>query len=172
MLTRTLKGFLWIVCLGALLPLHAQVEDSRTEALEPGQLTSLLAKAKTYVGRPYRFGGSTPKGFDCSGFVRFVFGTVGIDLHRSSGDQAKQGDPIDVSKILPGDLLFFSTRGMRKGISHVAIYLGEGRFIHASNWGGPGKRCVRLGELASSYFSDRLVSVRRVIAPPPETEAP
>ena len=173
MLTLKLRKILWITCLGAMLPLHALQAETPKEPADQGQIASLLAKAKTFLGRPYRYGGITPKGFDCSGFVRYVFSSMGVDLDRTSGSQAKQGDPIDLAHIQPGDLLFFSTRGMRKGISHVGIYLGEGQFIHASNWGGPGKRCVKLGELASSYFADRLVAVRRMVTDlAPESKTP
>jgi len=161
-MVRNLRRFLLLVCLGVLLPLQAQAEV-RQEPAPSGMITSLLTKAKTYLGMPYRPGGISPKGFDCSGFVRYVFGSMGIDLDRTSGSQAKQGDPIDLANIQPGDLLFFSTRGMRKGISHVGIYLGEGRFIHAASMGGPGKHCVKLADLASDYFSERLVAIRRVV---------
>ena len=155
-----------------MLPVRAESGPPKEDP-DPGRIAFLLAEAKTYLGLPYRYGGVTPsKGFDCSGFVRFVFGSFGIDLNRSSGAQAKQGDPIALRDILPGDLLFFNTKGMRKGISHVGIYLGDGRCIHASSWGGPGMRCVRLGELASKYFADRLVSIRRVVTPPEESQTP
>lgn len=160
-----LKRFLGIACVAAVLPLFAQSPDAPADVQEPGQLAQLINKAKDCLGRPYRFGGTTSKGFDCSGFVRYVFSSIGVDLSRSSGAQAKQGEPVDLNHLLPGDLLFFSTRGMRRGISHVAIYLGDGKFIHASNWGGPGKRCVRFGELASKYFTERLVTARRVLDP-------
>ena len=160
---RNLRRVVLLVCLGALLPLHGQAEAPKEEA-EPAQVTGLLAKAKTYLGLPYRRGGMSPtKGFDCSGFVRYVFGSMGIDLDRTSGAQAKHGDPIDLAHIQPGDLLFFSTRGMRKGISHVGIYLGEGRFIHSSTWRGSGAHGVKLADLASNYFAERLVSIRRVV---------
>jgi len=162
---RNLLKALCFACLAALLPARAETGLPREDP-DPGRIAFLLAEAKTYLGLPYRYGGVSPKGFDCSGFVRFVFGSFGIDLSRSSGAQAKQGDPIALRDILPGDLLFFSTKGMRKGISHVGIYMGDGRFIHASSWGGPGMHCVRLGELASKYFADRLVSIRRVATPP------
>ena len=169
---KWLRRFLVLACLGIMLPIQAQAPEAKASP-DQGQLASLIEKAKTCLGVPYRWGGISRKGFDCSGFVRFVFGSCGIDLDRTSKSQAGQGEPIDLANIEPGDLLFFSTRGMRKGISHVGIYLGEGQFIHASNWGGPGKRCVKLGELASSYFADRLVAVRRMVTDlAPESKTP
>ena len=170
---KNLRNILLIACLGAMLPLHALQAETPKETADQGQIASLLAKAKTFLGRPYHYGGITPKGFDCSGFVRFVFGSCGIDLDRTSGSQANQGVPIDLANIQPGDLLFFSTRGMRKGISHVGIYLGEGQFIHASSWRGPQRGCVKLGQLASSYFADRLVAARRIVSQmTPESKTP
>jgi len=160
---KLLRRFLWIACLGVMLPLCAQTAVPQDSAPK-GQLATLLAKAKACIGVPYRWGGITTKGFDCSGFVHFVFGSCGIDLDRTSGNQAKEGDPVDLANIQPGDLLFFSTRGMRKGITHVGIYLGEGQFIHAAGWRGTRTGCVQLGQLASSYFSERLVAARRIVS--------
>jgi hypothetical protein len=160
---RKLKRLAWTLCLGALLPLSAQGASAEAKpAPEPGLLVSLLNKAEDCLGIPYRSGGSSTRGFDCSGFVHFVFGSVGIKLDRSSAAQAKQGEPIALTQIQPGDLLFFNTRGVRKGISHVGIYLGQGQFIHASSLRGPGTHCVKLANLASDYFANRLVAARRV----------
>lgn len=166
MLTRKTTGLLVALCLGALLPVRAQDQEPRPEAEHPGLVTSLLETAKTYLGTPYHYGGTTPKGFDCSGFVRFVFGTFGFGLDRSSSSQARQGDPVDLKQLQAGDLLFFQTRGARNGVSHVGIYLGGGQFIHAGSWGGPGKRGVKIGELDSSYYAKRLLSARRVLTQP------
>jgi cell wall-associated NlpC family hydrolase len=170
-----LKRFLWLACLGIMLPIQAGPPEA-AKSPDQGQLATLIEKAKTCLGVPYRWGGISRKGFDCSGFVRFVFGSCGIDLDRTSRSQAEQGDPIDLANIEPGDLLFFSTRGMRKGISHVGIYLGEGQFIHAAGWRGTRTGCVQLGQLASSYFSERLVAARRIVSnltpESPENKAP
>jgi len=190
LLRRTTKRLCWLLGLGALLPLVAQgnpgvpavpggakpqaqailapqpvpAESSAAKQAQPtGILGSLLDKAEDCLGIPYRRGGASPKGFDCSGFVRFVFGSVGINLDHSSAAQAKQGEPIALAQIQPGDLLFFNTRGVRKGISHVGIYLGQGQFIHASSLRGPGTHCVKIANLAQDYFSKRLVAVRRVV---------
>jgi cell wall-associated NlpC family hydrolase len=160
---KWLRRFLVLACLGIMLPIQAQAPEAKASP-DQGQLASLIEKAKTCLGVPYRWGGISRKGFDCSGFVRFVFGSCGIDLDRTSKSQAGQGEPIDLANIEPGDLLFFSTRGMRKGISHVGIYLGEGQFIHAAGWRGTRTGCVQLGQLASSYFSERLVAARRIVS--------
>jgi cell wall-associated NlpC family hydrolase len=153
-----------ILCLGMALPCRAEEPKPET-----GFVDSLLEKAQEYIGTPYRYGGTTPKGFDCSGFVRFVFGSFGINLNRSSVSQAAQGDAIDLGQIQPGDLLFFKTKGQQNRISHVGIYLGGGQFIHAGSWGGPGKRGVKIGQLDSTYYANRLVSARRLMLAPGET---
>jgi cell wall-associated NlpC family hydrolase len=136
---------------------------------EQGVVASLLTKAKDYLGTPYRYGGSTPNGFDCSGFVRFVFSSFGINLNRSSVAQATQGDSVSLDQIQPGDLLFFKTRGQKGPVSHVGIYLGGGEFIHAGAWGGPSQRAVKIGQLDSTYYAQRLVSARRLLLAPTET---
>jgi cell wall-associated NlpC family hydrolase len=122
---------------------------------------SLLNKAKEYLGVPYRFGGASPKGFDCSGFVRFVFQGFGIDLNRSSRSQATQGEKVPPGEIQPGDLLFFRFGGNR--IGHVGIYLGGGEFIHAGSRGDPRTRGVRIARLDSSFYRQRLAAVRRLM---------
>ncbi len=140
-------------------------QPSQEAPAKPGMVASLLWKASEFLGTPYRHGGTTPKGFDCSGFVRHVFGTFGIQLNRSSSAQAAQGDRVNLEDIQPGDVLFFKTRGPKGGISHVGIYLGNGEFIHAGAWGGPSKRVVKITELDSTYYSKRLVAARRFLCP-------
>lgn len=166
LLMRLSRTFLLAACLGAALPGSAQTQDPQTGTPANGLVSSLLDTAKKYLGTPYHYGGTTPKGFDCSGFVRFVFGTFGIGLDRSSCAQAVQGQLVSREQIQPGDLLFFKTRGKQNRVSHVGIYLGEGQFIHAGSWGGPGQRGVKIGELGSSYYANRLVSARRMLLEP------
>lgn len=131
--------------------------------------------AGRYVGTRYRWGGASPgEGFDCSGFVRFVFAQQGIELPRVSRAQARAGRalPARFDDLQPGDLLFFAQRG--PGIDHVAIYAGDGRIVHASRSG----RGVRYDELTGDrgrWYARRLVAVRRVIeepAPLPAAPAP
>jgi len=123
----------------------------------------VLATASRYVGTRYRFGGTTPRAFDCSGFVRYVFAHHGVSLPRTAAEQAEAGFSIVVGldSVQVGDLLFFATK--RGRASHVAIYAGDGRIIHAS--AGSGR--VRYDEVDSdrgNWFLSHLVASRRVLA--------
>ena len=121
--------------------------------------------AGRYVGTRYRWGGAAPRqGFDCSGFVRFVFAEQGIELPRTARQQARAGRsvPARLDDLRPGDLLFFAQRG--PGVDHVAIYAGDGRIVHASRR-GYGVRYDDLTGARGDWYARRLVSVRRVIEP-------
>jgi len=123
---------------------------------------TVLKTASRYLGTRYRFGGTKPGAFDCSGFVRYVFARHGVALPRTASEQAAAGHPIvvGVDSLVVGDLLFFRTR--RGAASHVAIYAGDGRIIHASS----GSRRVRYDDLMSPrgrWFIEHLSSVRRVV---------
>jgi cell wall-associated NlpC family hydrolase len=112
--------------------------------------------ALAFQGFPYRFGGADPTGFDCSGFVQYIFGQYGINVPRVVDEQWQVGKKIKPSKIQPGDLLFFSTNG--SGASHVAIAVDEERFVHAPNSDG----VVRVEALSSAYWGSRYVGARRI----------
>ncbi len=155
---RFLKRAAAVLCLWGSTACFAQeIAPAHAEAVP-----SLLNKAKEYLGVPYRFGGASPKGFDCSGFVRFVFRGFGVELNRSSRSQATQGEKVQPGEIQPGDLLFFRFGGNR--IGHVGIYLGGGEFIHAGSRGDPRTRGVRIARLDSSFYAQRLAAVRRLIS--------
>jgi cell wall-associated NlpC family hydrolase len=117
--------------------------------------------AVTLVGTPYRAGGTTPqRGFDCSGFVYHVFAAAGrINLPRRAGDMATQGRNVDPRQLAPGDLVFYNTLGTR--FSHVGIYVGNGRFVHAPSSGGS----VRLVDMNNRYWAPRYSGARRLLAP-------
>jgi cell wall-associated NlpC family hydrolase len=123
----------------------------------------VLATAQRYLGTHYRYGGETPTaGFDCSGFVQYVFGRHGIALPRTSRQQASagRGVPDDVASLEPGDLMLFSSRGA--GVDHVAIYVGDNRILHSSAGAGG----VVYDDLSSSrgkWFVARHVESRRVL---------
>ena len=123
----------------------------------------VLESAESYVGTRYRYGGASPReGFDCSGFVRYVYSRHGMVLPRTARDQATTGRRVSTSRsaLEPGDLLFFRLEGSR--IDHVAIYAGDGRIIHSSSSGG-GVRYDDLSSRRGRWYMDRLVNVRRVL---------
>lgn len=116
----------------------------------------IIATAKKYIGVPYVWGGSTPSGFDCSGFVQYVFRAHGITLPRTSSEQYSVGSWVSKSKLQPGDLVFFNTSG--KGVSHVGIYIGNHEFIHASTSKG-----VVISSLDNVYWAARYYGARKVL---------
>lgn len=122
----------------------------------------VVAYAKKLIGVKYVYGGNTPgSGFDCSGFVKYVFDHFDIDLNRIAADQAKQGKWVAKSKLIPGDMVFFDTNGGHNHINHVGIYIGEGKFIHASS-GRTTKRVV-ISDITSGFYSTHYMTARRIL---------
>jgi hypothetical protein len=121
----------------------------------------VVLQAVSLLGTPYRFGGASPEaGFDCSGLVRHVFASVlNANLPRRSEEISAVGQPVARGELQPGDLVFFDT--LRRAFSHVAIYIGEGRFIHAPAKSGR----VRIEGLDDRYWATRFNGARRVIEP-------
>ncbi len=115
----------------------------------------LTRSALRFLGVPYAFGGTSTSGFDCSGFVQHVFAMLGIALPRTADAQYDVGHRA-VGGPHPGDLVFFDTYG---GVSHVGIYLGGGKFVHASSSHG-----VMVSQLSESYWAARFVGAKRLIA--------
>ena len=116
----------------------------------------LVQTAEGYIGLPYRWGGASPQdGFDCSGLTMTVYRLNGMNLPRSSRQQYRRGTPVERNRIRRGDLVFFATSG-RGVVSHVGIYTGGGRFIHAPKSGGT----IRTDSMKSSYFSRRYMGAR------------
>ena len=107
-------------------------------------------------GIPYRNGGSDPSGFDCSGFVQWVFAQNGVRLPREVREQYDAGEKIDVRDVQPGDLLFFET--VSRGASHVGVAIGGDQFVHAPSSQG----VVRVERFSANYWATRLVGARRV----------
>lgn len=127
-------------------------------AAEKGDITAVELKesAKQYLGVPYRYGGTSENGFDCSGFVLTVYKELGIKLPRTSSSMYQVGEKVSKDDLQPGDLVFFNTSG--SGISHVGIYYGDGKFIHSQTGKG-----VSITELDDKwYWGDRYVGAKRV----------
>jgi cell wall-associated NlpC family hydrolase len=119
-------------------------------------VSSLLTTALGLRGTPYRMGGNDPAGFDCSGFVRYVFAKAGYQLPREVQAQYKAGRAITRDEIQPGDLVFFET--VSKGASHVGIALGGDEFVHAPSSRG----VVRTERYTLDYWARRWVGARRI----------
>lgn len=116
----------------------------------------IITGAMQFMGVPYVFGGTTPYGFDCSGYVQYVFAMAGISLPRTADVQYEVGTPISTAELIPGDLVFFQT--YTYGASHVGIYVGDGNFIHASSSYG-----VTISSLSSAYYSSHYIGSRRIL---------
>jgi len=129
-------------------------------------ISTMLDKSMSFLGIRYRFGGNGPEagGFDCSGLVKKVFGdALGVNLPRTAVEMAKLGDKVNgMQDLKPGDLVFFNT--MRRAFSHVGIYVGDNRFIHAPSKGS----VVRVEEMDSDYWRKRFNGARRLV---PEAQA-
>jgi len=123
-----------------------------------GKASELVMQAMGLLGVPYKRGGnSEEKGFDCSGFVRYMYEkSVGLVLPRRAEEQAKVTEEISRSELKPGDLVFFNT--LKRTFSHVGIYVGDGKFIHAPR---PGK-AVRVDDMREAYWQQRFNGARRV----------
>jgi len=120
-----------------------------------GPREQIIATAKGYLGTPYVWGGTSAEGFDCSGLVQTVFAENGIQLPRGSGEQYRQGKKIAKRNMRPGDLVFFHT--YTSGPSHVGIYVGDGKFLHAES----SPRGVTITPLSEPYWEKRFLGSRR-----------
>ncbi len=158
----TLLGSLW-GCATPPAPAPRTPLERRTtvETAPDPRVAELLVSAIGLVGVPYRLGGADiDNGFDCSGFTRHLFQThLGVTLPRRSQDQASAARFVDVPgfELQPGDLVFFNT--LQRANSHVGIYIGDGRFIHAPRTGA----VVRLEPMRSSYWLQRYDGARRLV---------
>ena len=119
--------------------------------------SAITSTALGLRGVPFVDGGTTPSGFDCSGFTSYVFQQHGVALPRLAADQYRVGSDIDTDAIEAGDLLFFTT--VAPGASHVALAIGSDEFVHAPSERGQ----VRVGRLSSSYWSSRYLGARRIV---------
>lgn len=119
---------------------------------------AIVLDALGQIGRPYRYGGTTPEGFDCSGLTQYVYAQSGVRLPRSTREQHSAGKPIPLAQARPGDLLFYRFTGKSK-IDHVAIYLGDGEALHAPV---SGKKVI-VAKVSDPWWSKRFVDAVRVL---------
>ncbi len=124
----------------------------RSRGAESRQGRRVVDIARRYVGTPYRFGGTSPSGFDCSGLVRYVYAQVGVSLPHNAAQQYRYGMPVSRDRLEPGDLVFFDR------LRHSGIYVGRGRFIHARQ---TGKR-VSIANLDDDWYAEHWVGARRL----------
>ncbi|MHB8172413.1 MAG: C40 family peptidase [Thermincolia bacterium] len=128
---------------------------SAVDISSPKEIDKIVSAGKELIGAPYRRGGTTPAGFDCSGFTLYVFKSVGINLPRTSEAQASVGTKLSREQLVPGALVYFNTDG--SGISHVGIYLGDNMFIDSSNSKG-----VAINSLKDNYWGSRYLGATLV----------
>jgi peptidoglycan DL-endopeptidase CwlO len=131
---------------------HIRTFGSRVLARTSRMATRLTRSALRFLGTPYVFGGESPNGFDCSGYVQYVFARFGVKIPRMADSQYYAGKRIS-GRLSPGDLVFFQT--YLPGPSHVGIYLGNGKFVHSAGRG------VKVTSLSDSYYAPRYLGAKR-----------
>jgi cell wall-associated NlpC family hydrolase len=137
-------------CSKAVLTPEPDVPGIAAEGAEPFRNAAAARMAIRYLGTPYARAGSSPGGFDCSGLVRHVFARVGVALPHNAAQQFRFGAPVEPDGLAPGDVVFFDR------LRHNGIYLGDGRFVHATHPGG-----VKIARLDNEWFRSRWVGARR-----------
>ena len=147
-----MRGFVLI----PLFLLAACASSPNALVTDPASADRAASSALKMVGKPYRYGGSSPAGFDCSGLVQYSYKQAGVSLPRSTDDLLRTSTPLRGMNLRRGDLLFFDQEGKKK--SHVGIYLGDGRFVHAPSSG----KAVRTDRLDSPYWKKHLAEARRI----------
>lgn len=141
-------------------PGDPEAAPSKIQGLK-NKASELALQAMAMIGIRYKYGGNLPEnGLDCSGLVRYVFKEVlGKELPRTSEEISRVGSEVDRSELQPGDLVFYNT--LRRGFSHVGIYLGDNKFIHAPSSGGK----VRIESMDVGYWKQRFNGARRISQP-------
>jgi cell wall-associated NlpC family hydrolase len=148
-------------CTSSVVYSQTEPSDSVGQKVSP-KVDALISYAKTFLGVPYRYGGSTPSGFDCSGFINYIFGNFGFSLVRSSYQLAEFGETIPLSKVQPGDLMFFKGSNVNSStVGHVGMIIEVKEdalnFIHSANGG------VQITNFKTSkYYIARYVKTKRL----------
>lgn len=154
------SGVRWVAAAFAILSLAVAFMfgpvSNASAATNKGE--DVAAVANKYVGSPYKHGGTTPKGFDASGFTQYVYKNAAtkMTIPRTSADQYKTGNPVKKSELKAGDLVFYAT-GTKREVSFAAIYNKNGTFIGATSKG------VKVVKMSDKYWNDRYVGAKRII---------
>jgi len=143
-------------CATSVVPRAPEAATAQPAAVANPVAGRAADNALAMLGKPYRHSGNTPAGFDCSGLVQYSYSKVGVNLPRATQAQRREGQPVSASELRRGDLLFFDQEGKKS--SHVGIYVGQGRFVHAPSSGGR----VRTDGLDATYWRTHFVEARRL----------
>lgn len=158
--TREQAIAMFLRCFKCLDEYYTMVVNAAASTQVSELVAQLLGYAQSFLGTPYVFGGTSPKGFDCSGFTQYCYRLIGISINRTAQNQYANGVPVDKDALMPGDLVFFAnTYSSSDAITHVGIYIGNGQFIHAAN----SQVGVVISELSSSYYSARYYGARHIL---------
>jgi cell wall-associated NlpC family hydrolase len=143
-------------------PAPAPASTPVTKSNDESQMNNLAIYAMSLYETPYQYGGkSRVNGFDCSGFVQYVFqNSLGLQLPRTSAEMGRLGKPLSTAQLKPGDLVFFNTT--RKRNSHVGIFIGENRFVHSPKTG----KAIMITSLNDQYWNARFDGARRIVSAP------
>lgn len=155
---RNVPALLTLVSVAAIGVIPASADRSIPSPTPKASLRSarIVRTALSFRGARYRYGGTSRRGFDCSGFTKYLYGKeTGVGLPRTAAQQFRSGKKVAWNDIQPGDLLFFSTHGRHVG--HVGVYAGNGKMVHAAN----PRRGVTVDNPFSGYWARRLVGIRR-----------
>jgi cell wall-associated NlpC family hydrolase len=153
---------LWVAILLTMMAMLAgcssspEIPEQTTVRASNEVASKAIVYAKQMLGKPYMYAGETPAGFDCSGLVKYSYGRAGISMPRDTQSQHRMSVLVSMRSLREGDLLFFDQEGRKK--SHVGMYLGNGRFIHAPSSGGK----VRTDSINAEFWKKHLVEARRV----------
>jgi cell wall-associated NlpC family hydrolase len=134
-----------------------RTDQAATPSAGPTTGDHVARVALRYLGSPYRWGGSGPRGFDCSGFAMYVYAKFGVLLPHNAAKQYRRGTPVARDQLRPGDLVFFDR------LRHNGIYIGDGQFVHSNKRGGG----VRVSGLDESWFRERWTGARRLLSAQP-----
>ncbi len=139
---------------------YVSLRGEDIEAARSGSVNGqrVVEIAKRYLGTPYVYGGSSPSGFDCSGFTSYVYAQMGYSINRTANAQLANGTPVSKDQLKPGDLVLFKRSGSST-VHHVGIYVGGGQMIHSPNTGS----VVRYESIASGYYNDCYYAGRRIV---------